>query len=55
VPEDEPLAIDGTMQRFEFTFERFWKAVRRLRRGKASRPTVQKAVLQQAYRLGWLD
>ncbi|HEX3210048.1 MAG TPA: nucleotidyltransferase substrate binding protein [Geminicoccaceae bacterium] len=30
VPEDEPLAVDGTIQRFEFTFELFWKVVRRL-------------------------
>jgi nucleotidyltransferase substrate binding protein (TIGR01987 family) len=55
VPAKEPLVIDGTLQRFEFTFELFWKVVRRLlaRQGvEANRP---KAVLQQAYRLSWLD
>jgi nucleotidyltransferase substrate binding protein (TIGR01987 family) len=55
VPEEEPLAIDGTIQRFEFTFELFWKMLqRRLARNgvEANSPRV---VLQQSYRLRWLD
>ena len=47
VPEEEPLAIDGTIQRFEFTFELFWKMLqRRLARDgvEANNPRV---VLQQ--------
>ena len=55
VPEGEPLAIDGTIQRFEFTFELFWKAVRRLLVRQGIEANSPKAVLQQAYRLGWLD
>jgi hypothetical protein len=42
VRADEPLAIDGTIQRFEFTFEPFWKAVRRPWPGRASRPTARR-------------
>jgi nucleotidyltransferase-like protein len=42
VSEDEPLAVDGTIQRFEFTFELFWKAVRRCWPTRASRRTAPK-------------
>ena len=55
VSAEEPLAIDGTIQRFEFTFELFWKAVRRLLARQGIEANSPKAVLQQAYRLGWLD
>jgi nucleotidyltransferase substrate binding protein (TIGR01987 family) len=51
----EPLAIDGTIQRFEFTFELFWKVVRRLLALQGVDANSPKAVLQGAYRLGWLD
>jgi nucleotidyltransferase substrate binding protein (TIGR01987 family) len=55
VAAKEPLAIDGTIQRFEFTFELFWKAVRRLLADQGVEANSPKAVLQQAYRIGWLD
>ena len=55
VPAEEPLAVDGTIQRFEFTFELFWKAVRRLLARQGIEANSPKAVLQQAYRQGWLD
>ena len=50
-----PLAIDGTVQRFEFTFELFWKVVRRLLALQGVDANSPKVALQQAYRLGWLD
>jgi nucleotidyltransferase substrate binding protein (TIGR01987 family) len=55
VPEDAPLAVDGSIQRFEFTFELFWKTVRRVLAGHGIEANSPKAVVQQAYRLGWLD
>ncbi|MGH6896911.1 MAG: HI0074 family nucleotidyltransferase substrate-binding subunit [Geminicoccaceae bacterium] len=55
VAADQPLAIDGTIQRFEFTFELFWKMVRRLLARQGVEANSPKAVLQEAYRLGWLD
>lgn len=29
-PESNPLVVDATIQRFEFSVELFWKALRRL-------------------------
>jgi nucleotidyltransferase substrate binding protein (TIGR01987 family) len=55
VAAEEPLVIDGTIQRFEFTFELLWKSVRRLLARQGVEANSPKAVLQQAYRLGWLD
>jgi nucleotidyltransferase substrate binding protein (TIGR01987 family) len=55
VDASEPLAIDGTIQRFEVTFELFWKTVRRLLARQDVEANSPKAVLQQAYRLGWPD
>lgn len=55
VGAEEPLAIDGTIQRFEFTFELFWKTLRRLLAEQGIEANSPKAVLQQAYRLGWLS
>jgi len=55
VGAEEPLAIDGTIQRFEFTFEPFWKSVRRLLARQGIEANSPRRALQQAYRLGWLD
>jgi nucleotidyltransferase substrate binding protein (TIGR01987 family) len=55
VGAEEPLAIDGTIQRFEFTFELFWKVVRRLLARQGVEANSPKTALQQAYRLGWLN
>lgn len=55
IPEDQPLAVDGTIQRFEFTFELFWKALQRLLADQGIAANSPKSVLQHAYRLGWLQ
>jgi len=55
VPEDQPLAIDGTIQRFEFTFELFWKTLQHVLADEGMTANSPKAALRQAYRLGWLD
>ena len=54
VSAEEPLVIDGTIQRFEFTFELFWRAVRRLLARQGIEAHSPKAVLQQAYRVALL-
>jgi nucleotidyltransferase substrate binding protein (TIGR01987 family) len=55
VGAEGPLAVDGTIQRFEFTFELFWKVIRRLLARQGIEANSPKTVLQQAYRLGWLE
>ena len=54
VPEDDPLAIDGTIQRFEFTFGLFWKAIQRHLAREGIEARSPKAALREAYTLGWL-
>lgn len=55
-PETAELSIDGTIQRFEFSFELGWKAAKDLLLSvqgidtKAPKPT-----LQEAYRLRWIN
>jgi nucleotidyltransferase substrate binding protein (TIGR01987 family) len=53
-PETNPLAIDGTIQRFEFAIELFWKALRRLLRREGVTTTTPREALQEAFRAGWL-
>lgn len=53
-PEDNPLAIDGTIQRFEFAVELWWKALRRLLADEGVATTTPREALQQAFRAGWL-
>ena len=54
-PEENPLAIDGTIQRFEFAIELCWKALRRLLLREGVATTTPREALQQAFRAGWLD
>jgi len=53
-PEDNPLAIDGTIQRFEFAIELFWKALRRLLIREGVTTTTPREALQAAFQAGWL-
>lgn len=53
-PEANPLAIDGTIQRFEFAIELCWKALRRLLLREGVTTTTPREALQEAFRAGWL-
>ena len=55
IPEEQPLAVDGTIHRFEFTFELFWKVLRRLLADQGIAANSPKSAPQHAYRLGWLE
>lgn len=52
---DEPLVVDASIQRFEFTFELFWKLVRRLLAEQGIEAASPRTTLRHAFRLGWLD
>jgi len=53
-PVTNSLAIDGTIQRFEFTIELFWKALKRLLAYEGIDTSTPRETLQQAYQAGWL-
>jgi nucleotidyltransferase substrate binding protein (TIGR01987 family) len=54
IPRTHPLAIDGTIQRFEFSFELAWKAIKviALRFG-ADRRSPREAI-KAAYGFSWI-
>lgn len=54
-PETAELSIDGTIQRFEFSFELGWKATKDLLLKTQGIDTKSpKPTLQEAYRIGWI-
>ena len=54
-PDPDELMMDGTIQRFEFTFELFWKALRRFLQREGIDTGSPKSTLRHAYRRGLLD
>ncbi len=55
VPPDAPLAIDGTIQRFEFTFELMWKALKDALATEGVQEQTPRSVLRATFGIGWLD
>jgi len=49
IPETAPLAIDGTIQRFEFVFELFWKTLRRVLQEQSVSASTPRDVLRAGY------
>jgi nucleotidyltransferase substrate binding protein (TIGR01987 family) len=54
-PAPDDLMMDGTIQRFEFTFELFWKTLRRFLQREGVDTGSPKSTLRHAYRRGLLD
>ena len=56
VPEQAPLAIDGTIQRFEFVFELCWKTMKALleRASPSEQFGTARAAIRGAYAAGWI-
>jgi nucleotidyltransferase substrate binding protein (TIGR01987 family) len=54
-PDPDEIVMDGTIQRFEFTFELFWKTLRRFLQREGIDTASPKSTLRHAYRRGLLD
>ena len=54
-PEPDDIVMDGTIQRFEFTFELFWKTLRRFLQREGIDTGSPKNTLRYAYRRDLLD
>lgn len=55
VPPDAPLAIDGTIQRFEFAIELTWKTLKRFLEVEGVATTTPRESLRAAHAAGWLS
>lgn len=54
-PKNETdLAIDGTIQRFEFTFEMSWKTLKRFLNHNGIEAKTPRDCFKQSFKLGWL-
>ncbi|BCJ87161.1 HI0074 family nucleotidyltransferase substrate-binding subunit [Effusibacillus dendaii] len=55
VPEDSILAVDGTIQRFEFAIELYWKTLKRLLAQEGVHTNTPRETLQHAFQVHWLE
>lgn len=54
--QSNPLAIDGSIQRFEFCFELGWKFIKKMLMDVEGIEALSpKKALQSAYQLGWIE
>lgn len=55
VPADAPLAVDGTIQRFEFAIELTWKSLARALGDEGIATGTPRDAVKEAYGAGWID
>lgn len=55
VPRESPLAVDGTIQRFEFAYELFWKTLKAALLEAGIGVQTPRDALRQGFVAGWLD
>ena len=53
-PQANSLAIDGAIQRFEFTLELYWKTLKRILAFEGIETHTPRETLKQAYQAHWL-
>ncbi len=52
---ENSLIVDGTIQRFEFTIELYWKMLKRLLAREGIDARTPRQTLKEAYQVGWLS
>jgi len=55
VPQDAPLAVDGTIQRFEFAIELTWKSLKRVLADEGIETATPREAITEAFRARWID
>jgi nucleotidyltransferase substrate binding protein (TIGR01987 family) len=53
-PTTNSLVIDGTIQRFEFVIELYWKTLKRLLSLNGIESGTPREAISEAYRAGWI-
>ena len=53
--DSNPIALDGTIRRFEFCYEQAWKTLQRFARFKGLDPRSPRDAFRIAYKQGWID
>jgi nucleotidyltransferase substrate binding protein (TIGR01987 family) len=53
-PTTNALVIDGTIQRFEFVIELYWKTLRRLLALNGVQTGTPREAISEAFRAGWI-
>ncbi len=54
-PQTNPLAVDGTIQRFEFVIELYWKAFKRLLAVEKIQAHTPRECVKKAYQAKWIS
>jgi nucleotidyltransferase substrate binding protein (TIGR01987 family) len=54
-PTDNSLLIDGTIQRFEFVIELYWKTFKRLLEMEGIQTNTPRESLKKAYEVQWIN
>jgi len=55
IPPHAPLSIDGTIQRFEFTFELTWKTLKAFLEDQGIPCYSPRSCLKEAFKAGWIE
>ena len=53
-PRTTDLVVDGTIQRFEFSFELAWKLMQAILKAQGVDASTPRAAIKEAHRAGWL-